>query len=443
MKDRSLKLRWDEQEETFLKVNCYKMTMEEIAKHLDRTVSSIKNKANKLGILIDKRWSDADDAVLRAEYKGTNAEEIATKLGRTKAAIVGRAFLAGLMTPDHKWSPEEDGWLEKHYPIRSDLHCAMHIGVTESAIRNRAHQLGYAKGQVEHVKGDVRRCESCEAIKELDDFQFNKSRNRYARRCRECAAGTAKKHPALFTPEQQTVILELYEEGKGAPEIAEITGYSKKSKIGRLIKQQGIARSAKQRWDIVSSQRRGEKIGKLTLVDYIHQGNEPAWECVCECGNEITIKQKHLRDVRSCGCIQFPKGEDHACWKGIGELSGGLFSRYRSEAKKRYIQFELNKEEAWAQFLSQDRKCALTGLLLTMGLESHDTASLDRIDSSEGYVNGNVQWVHKWVNLLKADLKESDLFSIVRAIYEYRGVDKMPIVPISVTLNRINRKSSK
>ena len=31
------------------------------------------------------------------------------------------------------------------------------------------------------------------------------------------------------------------------------------------------------------------------------------------------------------------------------------------------------------------------------------TASLDRIDSTKGYVRGNIQWVHKDINWFKRD----------------------------------------
>lgn len=34
------------------------------------------------------------------------------------------------------------------------------------------------------------------------------------------------------------------------------------------------------------------------------------------------------------------------------------------------------------------------------------TASLDRIDSSKGYIEGNIQWIHKELNWLKNDLDE-------------------------------------
>ena len=59
----------------------------------------------------------------------------------------------------------------------------------------------------------------------------------------------------------------------------------------------------------------------------------------------------------------------------------------------------------WELFLKQDRKCAVSNidLVFTPYRNSHKfrnltTASLDRIDSSKGYIVGNVRWVHKDIN---------------------------------------------
>jgi hypothetical protein len=46
----------------------------------------------------------------------------------------------------------------------------------------------------------------------------------------------------------------------------------------------------------------------------------------------------------------------------------------------------------------------------------HITASADRIDSSRGYVEGNVQWVHKWINLMKLDHSQHDFISYCAAV---------------------------
>jgi len=45
----------------------------------------------------------------------------------------------------------------------------------------------------------------------------------------------------------------------------------------------------------------------------------------------------------------------------------------------------------------------------TCGKEYSITASLDRIDSSIGYIKSNIQWVHKRVNLIKSDMDQKDL----------------------------------
>ena len=36
------------------------------------------------------------------------------------------------------------------------------------------------------------------------------------------------------------------------------------------------------------------------------------------------------------------------------------------------------------------------------------TASLDRIDSSKGYIKGNVQWVHKNINYMKQEMTNEE-----------------------------------
>ena len=55
-------------------------------------------------------------------------------------------------------------------------------------------------------------------------------------------------------------------------------------------------------------------------------------------------------------------------------------------------------------FLKQDKKCALTGYPLHFGRNRNTpetNASLDRIDSSKGYKENNVQWVLKDINRMK------------------------------------------
>jgi hypothetical protein len=45
------------------------------------------------------------------------------------------------------------------------------------------------------------------------------------------------------------------------------------------------------------------------------------------------------------------------------------------------------------------------------------TVSVDRIDSSKGYVPGNVQLVCKWVNLAKQDYSNDDMEAVLREAF--------------------------
>jgi len=61
--------------------------------------------------------------------------------------------------------------------------------------------------------------------------------------------------------------------------------------------------------------------------------------------------------------------------------------------------------------LKQDKKCALSGVDIGFSkktIDKHETtASLDRIDSSKGYIIENIQWIHKEVNRMKMDMDET------------------------------------
>ena len=102
-------------------------------------------------------------------------------------------------------------------------------------------------------------------------------------------------------------------------------------------------------------------------------------------------------------------GANSKLFIGCGELSGNYIAYFRRNAKKRNIECPLldaekeNFEYLWSLYLAQNKKCALSGIDLHLPLRRGDlsTASIDRIDSSKGYVKGNVQFLHKCVNAMK------------------------------------------
>ncbi len=432
---------WTHEQEEYLRENIYKISILDISKYLQRTISSVKNKANKLNILIDKSWDESEDLVLKNEYNIISTEDLTKKLKRTSAAIVGRAFYLGLTKPSHEWTTKDETWLKENFAIRTDRHCATFLNITESCVCNRAFKLGLKKEKIKYLSDDVRLCRLCKQDKNIDEFQYKKERDSYSYCCKSCLNTKTIERVIRFSEQDASLIKQLYNEGFGAPEIAKLTKICGRSKISQFLKQEGLSRTAKEVRDIKNSKLLGEKFGQLTLIEQLRIGDIPHWRCLCDCGNEKVIKQDYLGYTKSCGCLVTTTGSSHFAWEGYEGVSGALYGRFRAGAKTRNIEFNISKKDMWDQFVKQQQKCALTGILLTMGDDVNCTASLDRRDSSIGYIVDNIQWVHKWMNVFKSDLKEADLFAIIKACYEYNNLSNFSMPTITTVLNRGKRTS--
>ena len=137
------------------------------------------------------------------------------------------------------------------------------------------------------------------------------------------------------------------------------------------------------------------------------------WRCRCECGMEKDVYSTHLIQGNSKGCTKCrgksQRGKNHHQWTGYGDICGDYWDCIKrgadgSKGRREPVPFEISIEYAWNLFLEQNKKCALSGIEIFIDYKryEHDhTASLDRIDSSLGYIKGNVQWVHKDINLMK------------------------------------------
>lgn len=161
----------------------------------------------------------------------------------------------------------------------------------------------------------------------------------------------------------------------------------------------------------------GQRIGTWTIVsgeiefvpDKPGGRNRAMIRVRCDCGYEKLHRPPSLQKrLTLCfRCSRIKKGENNSSWKGIGNLSGLEYSRIKRQAKNRGIHFSVSKLYLWDLYINQNGKCALSGLPIDLVKESYmsrtqeQTASLDRIDNDIGYVEGNVQWVHKDINIMK------------------------------------------
>jgi len=94
--------------------------------------------------------------------------------------------------------------------------------------------------------------------------------------------------------------------------------------------------------------------------------------------------------------------------------------RMRKNDRNRDLGHDIDFEYLNKMYKSQDGKCAITGLAMVHKWNSPYSISCDRIDSSCGYIRGNVQLVCKWVNLGKHNFTNDDMKNVLDMYYDLR-----------------------
>jgi len=177
----------------------------------------------------------------------------------------------------------------------------------------------------------------------------------------------------------------------------------------------------------------GDRFGKLVIIEANRLGSDSKRYqlCRCDCGDEALVPTSSIvrRFQTTCGCSRKAIGAGARCWLGLGDMSKNLWNHVVRNARIRDIEVSIEMQDAWDLFQTQGGRCALTGVLLVIhapcrktrgARERHGstniTASLDRIDSTKGYEAGNVQWVHKVVNIMKSDHSDAEFVEWCRAV---------------------------
>lgn len=165
----------------------------------------------------------------------------------------------------------------------------------------------------------------------------------------------------------------------------------------------------------------GLKYNSWTVLEYIgpdKRSKDSVWKCRCSCGTEKELKINNLVNGKSKQC---PKCATKP--KPYSEiLPVPMWNLIVKRAMRKQGKIEITREEAESLFIKQGQKCALSGLPIQFAkfgtdyLNKNQTASLDRIDSLKGYVKGNIQWVHKTVNLMKNTLDQIEFINMCKLI---------------------------
>lgn len=203
--------------------------------------------------------------------------------------------------------------------------------------------------------------------------------------------------------------------------------------------------------------------GYWTVIDLnpIKIGSNLYLKCRCVCKKEQLVSKSRILTGKTKCCKSCSPGIYKQCLgkgrhKGVGYISKEIFKRIKRHSmdrRRNYVSrlpFTITIEYIWELFQKQEGKCKISGIPLILHTNlyrvsdpkyySYVTASLDRIDSSKGYIPGNVQWVHKWVNIMKNSMTDDQLKYVCSVITEHNKDNFEPSLVDIDFLNKVTRK---
>lgn len=145
----------------------------------------------------------------------------------------------------------------------------------------------------------------------------------------------------------------------------------------------------------------GKVFSFLTVIEHNLEKSQKRsfWTCSCECGKTCVVSGDKLCSGRqiSCGCQQFAgfKANNQEKENSDSDIKkiNLLWSHYRNSGKNRNIEFNLSREEIKTLVESY---CYYCGIVPSNSMSSCNKKhrfvyqGIDRIDSSKGYITGNV-----------------------------------------------------
>lgn len=168
---------------------------------------------------------------------------------------------------------------------------------------------------------------------------------------------------------------------------------------------------------------KGQRFGKYEVLDgNVVIDGEAKVSCVCDCGNIHNVACYTLLKGTSKGCklcSQSRQKELNPAWKGYGKVPGKKLSRIIKGANNRNIDINIDIKFLSELYEEQNGKCFYTGLPINF---DDSSASLERIDSNEGYIETNVVWVHKNVNIMKRDLTYEEFYEVCKLVVENKKI---------------------
>ena len=172
--------------------------------------------------------------------------------------------------------------------------------------------------------------------------------------------------------------------------------------------------------------KKGRKTGKVICE-----------HCGCEFDKAISeikrSEEKGMKHFCSRTCVGKHSGKwynPNAIYYDISNHSNNSHDKYTKfryhfrNIKRRNKEVNITMDDMIEVWEKQGGICPFTGVKLILNSYSKIVdsvllaASLDRIDSSKGYIKGNIRWVSRGINLMKSNKSDEEVWEICKMIYE-------------------------
>lgn len=78
---------WTEHERSYLRENAFRLSCEQMAQDLGRSLSSIHSQCCRLGLIVRPNWSEEEKATLQKLLPTLSLKEVALAVGRSPNAV--------------------------------------------------------------------------------------------------------------------------------------------------------------------------------------------------------------------------------------------------------------------------------------------------------------------------------------------------------------------